>query len=77
MAQIVTDEIYNKDLDTVCSNMPALAGLAGTIEFMGPNGRLTGGFLPGHGFTAILIALVIALLWPNDQVCGGAFPPSA
>ena len=26
---------------------------------------------------AILIALVIALLWPNDQVCGGAFPPSA
>jgi ABC-type uncharacterized transport system permease subunit len=36
----------------------ALAGLAGTIEFMGPNGRLTGGFLPGHGFTAILIALV-------------------
>lgn len=36
----------------------ALAGLAGTIEFMGPNGRLTGGFLPGHGFNAILVALV-------------------
>jgi ABC-type uncharacterized transport system permease subunit len=36
----------------------ALAGIAGTIEFMGPNGRLTGGFLPAHGFTAILIALV-------------------
>ncbi|MCP4319041.1 MAG: ABC transporter permease [Hyphomicrobiales bacterium] len=39
----------------------ALAGLAGTIEFMGPNGRLAGGFLPGHGFTAILIALVANL----------------
>jgi len=39
----------------------ALAGLAGTIEFLGPNGRLTGGFLPGHGFTAILIALVANL----------------
>jgi len=36
----------------------ALAGLAGTIEFMGPNGRLASGFLPTHGFTAILIALV-------------------
>lgn len=39
----------------------ALAGLAGTIELMGPNGRLAGGFLPGHGFTAILIALVANL----------------
>jgi simple sugar transport system permease protein len=46
----------------------ALAGLAGTIEFMGPNGRLTGGFLPGHGFTAILIALVA-----NFSVVGTAF----
>ena len=36
----------------------ALAGLAGTIEFMGPNGRIASGFLPAHGFTAILIALV-------------------
>jgi general nucleoside transport system permease protein len=36
----------------------ALAGLAGTIEVFGPNGRLIGGFLPEHGFTAILIALV-------------------
>lgn len=36
----------------------ALAGLAGTIELMGPNGRLASGFLPTHGFTAILIALV-------------------
>ncbi|MDF8357226.1 ABC transporter permease [Ensifer adhaerens] len=39
----------------------ALAGLAGTIEFMGPNGRVASGFLPAHGFTAILIALVANL----------------
>jgi ABC-type uncharacterized transport system permease subunit len=39
----------------------ALAGLAGAIEILGPNGRLVSGFLPGHGFTAILIALVAGL----------------
>lgn len=39
----------------------ALAGLAGAIEFMGPNGRIVSGFLPAHGFTAILIALVANL----------------
>ena len=39
----------------------ALAGLAGTIELLGPNGRITSGFLPAHGFTAILIALVANL----------------
>lgn len=39
----------------------ALAGLAGTIEVLGPNGRLVSGFLPTHGFTAILIALVANL----------------
>ncbi|NLS18669.1 ABC transporter permease [Rhizobium sp. P40RR-XXII] len=39
----------------------AMAGLAGTIELMGPNGRLASGFLPTHGFTAILIALVANL----------------
>jgi simple sugar transport system permease protein len=39
----------------------ALAGLAGTIEVLGPNGRLVSGFLPTHGFTAILIALVSSL----------------
>ena len=39
----------------------ALAGLAGTIELLGPNGRLASGFLPTHGFTAILIALVANL----------------
>ena len=36
----------------------ALAGLSGTIEVFGPNGRLVSGFLPTHGFTAVLIALV-------------------
>ncbi len=36
----------------------ALAGLSGAIEVFGPNGRLVSGFLPTHGFTAILIALV-------------------
>jgi simple sugar transport system permease protein len=39
----------------------ALAGLAGTVELMGPNGRIASGFLPTHGFTAILIALVANL----------------
>ncbi len=38
-----------------------LAGLAGTLEVFGPNGRLVGGFLPAHGFTATLIALVANL----------------
>jgi general nucleoside transport system permease protein len=39
----------------------ALAGLAGTIEVLGPNGRLVSGFQPAHGFTAILTALVANL----------------
>ena len=39
----------------------ALAGLSGAIELLGPNGRLVSGFLPGHGFTAVLIALVAGL----------------
>ena len=39
----------------------ALAGLAGTIELLGPTGRIASGFLPGHGFTAVLIALVANL----------------
>jgi len=39
----------------------ALAGLAGTIEVLGPIGRLSSGMLPTHGFTAILIALVANL----------------
>lgn len=46
----------------------ALAGLSGVIEVFGPNGRLVGGFLPTHGFTAILIALVA-----NLSVTGIAF----
>lgn len=43
----------------------ALAGLAGSIELLGPNGRLVSGFLPAHGFTAILIALVAGLSVPG------------
>jgi general nucleoside transport system permease protein len=39
----------------------ALAGLAGTVEVLGPIGRLSSGMLPTHGFTAILIALVANL----------------
>ena len=39
----------------------ALAGLSGAIELLGPNGRIVSGFLPTHGFTAILIALVAGL----------------
>jgi simple sugar transport system permease protein len=39
----------------------SLAGLAGTIEVLGPIGRLSSGMLPTHGFTAILIALVANL----------------
>ena len=46
----------------------ALAGLSGVVEVFGPNGRLVGGFLPTHGFTAILIALVA-----NLSVVGIAF----
>ena len=36
----------------------ALAGLAGSVELFGPGGRVASGFLPAHGFTAILTALV-------------------
>ena len=39
----------------------ALAGLAGAIELLGPTGRIASGFLPAHGFTAVLIALVANL----------------
>lgn len=39
----------------------SLAGLAGTIEVLGPIGRLSSGMLPTHGFTAILVALVANL----------------
>ncbi len=35
-----------------------LAGLSGSIELFGPSGRVVSGFLPTHGFTAILVALV-------------------
>lgn len=39
----------------------ALAGLAGSIELLGPNGRIVSGFQPTHGFTAVLIAFVAGL----------------
>lgn len=39
----------------------AMAGLAGSMELLGPGGRLVSGFSPTHGFTAILIALVANL----------------
>ena len=42
------------------------AGLAGAMEVLGPDGRLVSGFLPAHGFTAVLIALVA-----NLSVAGG------
>jgi simple sugar transport system permease protein len=48
----------------------ALAGLSGVIEVFGPNGRLVGGFLPTHGFTAILIALVANLSIAGIAVVG-------
>lgn len=42
-----------------------LAGLAGSIEFLGPSGRVVSGFMPGHGFTAIVVALVAGLSVPG------------
>jgi simple sugar transport system permease protein len=38
-----------------------LAGLAGSLELLGPSGRLVGGFYPGLGFTAILVPLMANL----------------
>lgn len=39
----------------------ALAGLAGSVELLGPNGRVVSHFQPAHGFTAVLIAFVAGL----------------
>ena len=39
----------------------AMAGLAGSMELLGPGGRLVSGFSPTHGFTAVVIALVAGL----------------
>lgn len=36
----------------------AFAGLAGILQVMGPESRLTGNISPGFGFTAIIVALV-------------------
>jgi ABC-type uncharacterized transport system permease subunit len=45
-----------------------LAGLAGAVECLGPNGAIIAGFLPVHGFTAILIALVGNLTIVGDAI---------
>lgn len=39
----------------------ALAGLAGILQVMGPESRLTGNISPGFGFTAIIVALIARL----------------
>lgn len=45
-----------------------LAGLAGAMDYLGPSGRVVSGFLPGHGFAAIVIALVGGLTVPGVAV---------
>ncbi len=39
----------------------ALAGVAGVLQVMGPESRLTGNISPGFGFTAIIVALIARL----------------
>ena len=43
----------------------AIAGLAGSLELLGPQGRLVGGFSPDIGFTAVLVGLVGLLSVPG------------
>ncbi len=50
-----------------------LAGLAGSMEYLGPSGRLVAGFMPGHGFAAIVIALVAGLSVPGVVVAAVFF----
>jgi simple sugar transport system permease protein len=45
-----------------------MAGLAGAMEVLGPNGQLISDFLPTDGFTAILIALVGGLSVPGSLI---------
>ena len=45
-----------------------LAGVAGAVELLGPDGRLVSGFEPSVGFSALLIALVANLLVPATVV---------
>jgi len=42
-----------------------IAGLAGALELLGPQGRLVGGFSPDIGFTAVLVGLVGLLSVPG------------
>lgn len=46
----------------------ALAGLAGGLEVLGPNGRLVTGATPTIGFTAIVVAIVGSLRVPGVVV---------
>ncbi|MEM7801323.1 MAG: ABC transporter permease [Chloroflexota bacterium] len=46
----------------------ALAGLAGGLEVLGPNGRLVTGATPTIGFTAIVVAIVGSLSVPGIVV---------
>ncbi len=50
-----------------------LAGLAGAVDYVGPSGRLVSGFLPGHGFAAIVVALVGGLTVPGVAVAALLF----
>jgi simple sugar transport system permease protein len=43
----------------------AIAGLAGSLELLGPQGRLVSGFSPDIGFTAVLVGLVGLLSVPG------------
>lgn len=45
-----------------------LAGLAGSLEVLGPNGRLVTGATPTIGFTAIVVAIVGSLRVPGVVV---------
>ena len=47
----------------------ALAGLAASLEFLGPNGRIVRGFLPAHGITAFW--------WRWSPGCRSARRPSS
>lgn len=46
----------------------AMAGLAGAVEVFGPAARITAGFSPSVGFTAIVVALVGLLSVPGVAI---------
>ncbi|WP_285114384.1 ABC transporter permease [Leifsonia sp. fls2-241-R2A-40a] len=51
----------------------AAAGLAGSLDVLGPAGRLVAGFSPDIGFTAVLVALVGMLTVPGVVLAGLLF----